>query len=72
MDAIEFNCLIVIGGYLYVDEILEHKKYKHYCLEDVKRIVKESEKQRFSLCQEDYSGRYKIRATQGHTLTVWY
>jgi len=40
-----------------------------YTIEDVKRIVKSNDKQRFSL-EEDQDGRLKIRANQGHSIEV--
>jgi hypothetical protein len=62
--------LFVVGGFLYVDEILGKPRFKKYTVDDVKSVVESNEKQRFYMETDADSGRFKIRANQGHTLEV--
>ncbi|XP_019642437.1 PREDICTED: tRNA 2'-phosphotransferase 1-like [Branchiostoma belcheri] len=58
------------GGFLYVDEILRHPQFKRYTVDDVHQVVKDNDKKRFALQEEEETGRLQIRANQGHTLEV--
>jgi hypothetical protein len=62
--------LFLVGGFLYVDEILGKPRFKKYTVDDVKSVVESNDKQRFYMETEPDSGRFKIRANQGHTLEV--
>lgn len=55
------------GGYLWIEDILKHKKFSHYKADDIQRVVKECEKQRFAL-KMDSEGKMLVRANQGHSL----
>ena len=55
------------GGYLWIEDILKHKKVSHYKADDIQRVVKECEKQRFAL-KMDSEGKMLVRANQGHSL----
>lgn len=56
-------------GFIPVSEILNHRKLRQkFTVEDIKRIVQFSDKQRFDL--KSIGGVLKIRANQGHTLEV--
>ena len=55
-----------------MDEILKKTQKLHgFTEEDVVKVVKDNDKQRFATERED-SGRLKIRANQGHTIEVQY
>ncbi len=56
-------------GYARVDDILKHRTLQNVTLADVQRVVKNNEKQRFKLIQ-DNGGVWKIRANQGHSIAV--
>ncbi|CAL1548576.1 unnamed protein product [Lymnaea stagnalis] len=58
------------GGFLYVDEILKHDEFKSMTIDDLKMVVENNDKKRFTLEAEDDTGRLKIRANQGHSLQV--
>lgn len=67
------ECLFVyfVGGFLYVDEILQKQRnLQDYNLEDIQRIVKSNDKQRFFMEEDKETGKIKIRANQGHSLQV--
>ena len=50
-----------------VEDILKHKKFSQYKADDIQRVVKECEKQRFTL-KTDSKGKMLVRANQGHSL----
>lgn len=55
-------------GYVKVPELLAHSKYKGVTEEQVRAVVKDNDKQRYALLEED--GVLLIRANQGHSLPV--
>ena len=57
-----------LGGYVYVDELLERSDLQQYSVSDVEEVVRTSDKQRFKIDTEN--GRLKIKATQGHSKKV--
>ena len=72
--ASEVGLQIDKQGYVSVDDILATKKSKAYTLADVKFVVETNNKKRFELNeieQEDGKKVLKIRAVQGHTITVY-
>ncbi|XP_006813535.1 tRNA 2'-phosphotransferase 1-like [Saccoglossus kowalevskii] len=58
------------GGFLYVEDLLHHQHFRGYTVEDVERVVKNNDKQRFSLRNHPESKLLQIRANQGHTVKV--
>jgi 2'-phosphotransferase len=54
------------GGYIVVEDILNHPRFKNYSEEDIRRIVVRDAKGRFSLSEQPT----RIRANQGHTISV--
>ena len=53
-----------------MEEILKRTEKLHGVkVEDIERIVKNNDKQRFAL-EKDDNGKLKIRANQGHTIEV--
>ncbi|XP_077997135.1 tRNA 2'-phosphotransferase 1-like [Glandiceps talaboti] len=58
------------GGFLYVDEILALQQFKNYSVDDVKRVVDNNTKKRFSLRDHPENSKLQICANQGHTLEV--
>jgi len=59
------------GGFLPVQEVLKHKRFRGggYTLEDVQAVVAECPKQRFSL-KTSQEGALLIRANQGHSIST--
>merc|ERR1712107_740958 len=59
------------GGFLPVQEVLKHKRFRggDYTLEDVQAVVTECPKQRFSL-KTSQEGALLIRANQGHSIST--
>ena len=68
----EYNSFLLFstGGFLYVDEILKHRKAKDWSVRDVERVVATNDKQRFHLEPHPDNGRLRIRANQGHSMAV--
>lgn len=56
-----------IDGYARVDDLLARSDLKRFTREDVRRVVEQSDKQRYRL-QEDDDGTLWIRASQGHSI----
>ncbi|XP_059378363.1 tRNA 2'-phosphotransferase 1 isoform X2 [Carassius carassius] len=57
-------------GFVFVEELLTHKQFHSFSLEDVERVVATNDKQRFKLCHHPVDGRLQIRANQGHSVQV--
>lgn len=59
-------------GYVSVDELLKTKKAKGYTFNDLKSVVDNNNKKRFEMNEVEEEGKkvLKIRAVQGHTITV--
>lgn len=59
-------------GYVAVDDILKTKKAKGYTFNDLKTVVDTNNKKRFEMAEVEQEGKkvLKIRAVQGHTITV--
>jgi len=55
---------------MFVDELLNHRDLRSYNEEDVKRVVRDNDKQRFLIAEDPQTGRLKVRANQGHTFVV--
>ncbi|GBN29967.1 tRNA 2'-phosphotransferase 1 [Araneus ventricosus] len=56
------------GGFMDVQKVLNLKQFKNFTVDDIKRVVEQNEKKRFTLrCNENC---LQIRANQGHTLKV--
>lgn len=57
-------------GFINVQDILKHKNLNGKCnIDDIKRIVDNNDKKRFSL-RTTPNGELQIRAVQGHSLQV--
>ena len=57
------------GGFLPVQAVLTTPSLRRYSEQDVRRVVEQNDKQRFSL-REDGEAGLLIRANQGHSLKV--
>jgi len=55
------------GGFLPVSEILQHRRFTGFTVEEVEAVVQNCEKQRFGTKMGD-DGRLLIRANQGHSI----
>ncbi|ODM91631.1 tRNA 2'-phosphotransferase 1 [Orchesella cincta] len=58
------------GGYLEVDEILRLPKFSRWSVENIKKVVEDNDKQRFTLRTDAESGKLFICANQGHSFEV--
>lgn len=69
--AIKEKLAIDSLGNVLVEDILMHNRLKtHRCtIEDIRRVVRENNKQRFKL-HEDKDGKLYISANQGHSIAV--
>eukprot|EP00092_Neocalanus_flemingeri_P006743 GFUD01007283.1.p1 GENE.GFUD01007283.1~~GFUD01007283.1.p1 ORF type:complete len:208 (+),score=43.44 GFUD01007283.1:46-669(+) len=55
------------GGFLPVEDILKHRRFVGYTVENVEEVVKNCQKQRFGT-KEGSNGKLLIRANQGHSM----
>ncbi|CAH8503718.1 unnamed protein product [Heterobilharzia americana] len=58
------------GGYLYLDRILQLKPFQGVKVEDISRVVNSNDKKRYELSTHPENGRLRIRAFQGHSVTI--
>ena len=65
-QAIQRNIHIDDSGWIKLDDILKCNEFKNTSLDDIKYIVENNEKKRFTL--ELRNETYFIRANQGHTI----
>jgi 2'-phosphotransferase len=63
--ALELGLEIDSAGYVDLNKLLKTHKFKNVTVEDVEIVVKENDKQRFSLRKDNDV--YYIRANQGHS-----
>ncbi|XP_068728499.1 tRNA 2'-phosphotransferase 1-like isoform X4 [Montipora capricornis] len=57
-------------GFVFVDDLLKLRQFKHYCEDDIRQVVANNDKQRFALRDDPTTKRLQIRANQGHTMQV--
>ena len=62
--------LFTLGGFLYVDVLLQMSHFADYSFVDLKRVVDANDKKRFLIQEEASTGRAQIRANQGHSIKV--
>lgn len=67
-SALKEKLNISTEGFLSVHELLRHPQLKNVTVTDIKRVVENNDKQRFTLRLNN--GVLEIRANQGHSLTV--
>ncbi|KAF8782504.1 tRNA 2'-phosphotransferase 1 like protein [Argiope bruennichi] len=58
------------GGFIDVQKILNLKQFKNFTVDDIKRVVVQNDKKRFTLRYKENENCLQIRANQGHTLKV--
>ena len=64
--ASELGFTLMKGGFLYVDDLLQHKYFERTTHEDIRQICRESKN--FCLQIDETTDKLKIRAKHGHTL----
>ncbi len=64
------NVKIHAGGFVNIDEILKLAKFKQFTVDDIKKVVEDNNKQRFTLRNNPESGELQICANQGHSFKV--
>ncbi|XP_067031889.1 tRNA 2'-phosphotransferase 1-like isoform X1 [Acropora muricata] len=57
-------------GFVFVDDLLKLRQFKHYSEDEVQRVVRDNDKQRFSLRNDPSTNRLQVRANQGHSMQV--
>lgn len=65
--AAEAGLSISPDGFILLSEVLAYPKLKGVSVQQIERIVADSDKQRFALLTDEDGARF-IRANQGHTL----
>lgn len=60
---------IMPDGYIFLDDLLKIKGFSGYTFDDISEVVETNDKKRFVLA-EDVSGKWKIKACQGHSVEV--
>ncbi|POV97056.1 hypothetical protein PSTT_15292 [Puccinia striiformis] len=71
--AIKEKLEIGADGFIRLDELLKRPKMKNNTIKDIKRVVAENEKQRFTIIEQEEADGTMIRyiwANQGHSLKV--
>lgn len=66
--AEKFHLPITSGGYIKLSDLLANRDFRGIKEADIKRIVDNNDKQRFSL--DTLDGELMIRANQGHTISA--
>lgn len=67
--AVQEGLHVSANGFINLTDILNHKSFKsYYSIDDIIRVVKSNDKQRFSLQYTD--NELLICANQGHSLQV--
>jgi len=64
------NLTVHDGGYVNVKDVLATHRFKGVSEDDIKKIVEENNKQRFSMRCDPITGLTQIRANQGHSFPV--
>ena len=57
-------------GFVDVEDVLALPRFRGYLFKDVESVVRDNDKQRFALRKSLETGRWQIRANQGHTIKV--
>ncbi|KAJ3207846.1 tRNA 2'-phosphotransferase 1 [Dinochytrium kinnereticum] len=60
---------IRLDGYVKVEDLLRHKKFQGVTFDEIRQVVADNDKQRFTLIEEE-SERWVIKANQGHSLEL--
>ncbi|CAL8123216.1 unnamed protein product [Orchesella dallaii] len=58
------------GGYIYIEEILQLPKFSRWSVDNIRQVVEDNDKQRFTLKKNEESGKLMICANQGHSFEV--
>ena len=64
--AVEWGVPISSDGYVFVDDLLRSGPLAGATIEEIRRIVLEDDKNRFSLTYDTKKGQFKVRANHGH------
>lgn len=69
--AIKEGLNIRTDGFIDLDEILSHQTFRQKnCTEvDIKRLVKNDNKNRFTMVESNIEGKWKLKANQGHSIS---
>ncbi|XP_038076356.1 tRNA 2'-phosphotransferase 1-like isoform X2 [Patiria miniata] len=69
-NAVELGFDIDSGGFINVEDLLSHSMFRQFTLDDIKTVVTDNDKQRFSLREHPDSGKLQICANQGHSFSL--
>ncbi|KAF9208490.1 tRNA 2'-phosphotransferase 1 [Haplosporangium sp. Z 27] len=56
-------------GYVKLQDVLGHSRFKGYTLDDILQVVDASDKKRFQILEDEAGKKVYIRAVQGHSIT---
>ncbi|CAI9559245.1 unnamed protein product, partial [Staurois parvus] len=59
-----------VDGFVPVSSLLSLPQFRSFSLNDIERVVRSNDKQRFMLRSSEPEGKLEIRANQGHSLQV--
>ncbi len=65
-QAVNMGLNIEKDGYVSVSELLRHRDFRGYKVEDIKWVIANNDKKRFEV--SEIQGMEKIRAVQGHSI----
>jgi len=65
-NAVAQGVAIRPDGYVKVEDVLKHHKFKGFSLDDIRAVVANNSKKRFQMNEEN--GTLLIRAVQGHSI----
>ncbi|XP_018420735.1 PREDICTED: tRNA 2'-phosphotransferase 1 isoform X2 [Nanorana parkeri] len=68
--AVSIGLDMAPDGFVPVSSLLSLPQFRSFSLNDIERVVRSNDKQRFMLRSSEPEGKLEIRANQGHSLQV--
>ncbi|KAG9068124.1 tRNA 2'-phosphotransferase 1 [Linnemannia hyalina] len=69
-NAVSQGIAIRPDGYVGINAVLGHPKFKDFTLDDIIKVVDTNEKKRFEILEDAQGQKAYIRAVQGHSIAV--
>lgn len=70
VNSTENEPIFYVEGFVFVDGLLKLRQFQRYSEDDIRRVVADNDKKRFTLRDDPATNRLQIRANQGHTIKV--
>lgn len=70
VNSTENEPIFYVEGFVFVDGLLKLRQFQRYSEDDIRRVVADNDKKRFTLRDDPATNRLQIRASQGHTIKV--